>query len=475
MPHDTPASPPAQPADPARRRLLSRLAAAPLAAGATGLAHSSAQASAPLPDPQDSGIDHIVVVMMENRSFDHILGWLPGADGRQAGRQFADTAGTLHSSFPLARDPAFGYQGCGWADPKHGYDDGRTDFNQGAMDGFLRPQPLGDTFPIGYYEREDVPFYSACADHWTICDAYHTAILGPTFPNRIYMHAGQTDRKSNTLALCRLPTIWDSLIAAGLPCRYYYTDAPVIALWGARYFRTHPIAQPVSQFVADFTAPGAVPPAVSYLDPYMLGEGAGTSWDDHPFADVRNGQAFLNYVYTVLTHSPAWPRTLLIINYDEWGGFFDHVPPGTAPVTPEEYAATGNDGRLGIRVPCVAIGPRARRGHVARQAFDPNSILNFISWRFGLAPLGARGDSSTNFAQALDFGQPPRLPAPRLAVPAGPFMLQPPYTPPRPGSRQGAFGGACRRGSAEAERRQTAHENELRELQALARRYGAQF
>ena len=328
-------------------------------------------------------------------------------------------------------------------------------------------------FPIGYYGRDDVPFYAGCADHWTICDRYHTGFLGPTFPNRIYMHAGQTDRKSNTLDISKLPTVWDSLLAAGLPCRYYYTDAPILALWGRKYFKTAPIARPASEFVADFTSEGATPPAVSFLDPYMIGEGSGTSWDDHPFADIRNGQAFLNWVYTVLKNSPAWPRTLLVINYDEWGGFYDHVAPPLAPVTAAEVAATGNDGRLGFRVPCVLIGPRARRGHVEKQQFDANSILNFIAWRFGLSTLGARGSSSANLALALDFDHGADVSAPDLGVPAGPFMLHAPYTPPRPGFARGAFGGSCRRVAAEFQQRSDAHLAELRALQALARQAGA--
>ena len=450
--------------DPGRRRALSTLVAA---AGLPAIGRAA------LPEPEGSEIDHVVVVMMENRSFDHVLGWVPGADGRQRGLSFADADGQPRQSFALAADPAYGFQGCGWNDPDHGYDSGRTHVAEGAMDGFLKTQPAGDLFPIGYYRRRDVPFFAGCADHWTVCDRYHTGILASTLPNRIYMHAGQTDRRSNTFDISRLPTVWDRMIERGLPCRYYYADLPVLALWGPRFFRSQPISRPLAEFVADFTGSGAMPPALAYIDPYMLGEGRGTSWDDHPFADIRNGQAFLNWIYTVLSASAAWPRTLLVVNYDEWGGFFDHVEPPFAPVTAEEYAATGNDGRLGLRVPCLAIGPRVRRGHVEHSVFDCNSILNFLAWRFGFDPLGARA-ASTSFAAALDFDNPPRTDAPVLDVPAGPFMLEPPFTPPRPGRGSGAFGGACRPGSAEAERKAAQHIDELRRLQSMARAYGAQ-
>jgi phospholipase C len=398
--------------DPQRRRVLAGLAASGLALGGSGAAIArSGRAASSLPAPQDSGIDHIVVVMMENRSFDHIMGWVPGADGMQAGLNYQDAAGNWQATHNLAPD----FQNCSSADPDHSYDAGRTCVNGDAMNGFLLPQPVGDTFPIGYFTADAVPFYAGCAASWTICDHYHTGILSCTFPNRIYMHAGQTDRKTNSFNICQLPTVWDSLKAAGVSHRYYFNDLPIIALFGLKHLA---IARKYDQFKQD-AANGRLP-AVSYIDPPMLGEAKGVSRDDHPFADIRDGQAFLNDVYDTLRSSPQWARTLLIVNYDEWGGFFDHVVPPYAPVSAEEYAATGNDGRLGIRVPCIAIGPRARRGHVETQQFDPNSILNMIAWRFSFAPLGVRA-SSTNFAYALDFSGDPDTSAPAFDVPPGPF------------------------------------------------------
>ena len=142
-----------------------------------------------LPLPADTGIDHVVVLMMENRSFDHMLGWVPGANGVQAGRSFVDTTGQSHDSAHLTL-----FQNCASADPDHSFDGGRTQMNGGAMDGFLLTQPAGDQFPIGYYEAADVPFFAMVAQNWTICDNYHCSILGPTWPNRFYMHSGQTDR-----------------------------------------------------------------------------------------------------------------------------------------------------------------------------------------------------------------------------------------------------------------------------------------
>ena len=99
----------------------------------------------------------------------------------------------------------------------------------------------------------------------------------------------------------------------------------------------------------------------------------GITNDDHPLADIRNGQAFLNQVYEAVTSSPNWENTVLVINYDEWGGFYDHVPPPLAPRTALDDMI-GNDGRLGFRVPSLVVSPLARRGFVARQQYDHTSI-----------------------------------------------------------------------------------------------------
>jgi phospholipase C len=364
-----------------------------------------------LPQPADSGIDHIVVLMMENRSFDHMLGWVPGAAGKQAGRTFLDTNGVAHSSYPLAPN----YQNCQFADPDHSFGGGRIHFDNGAMDGFLQTAKVGDTFPIGYYGQNDVAFFAGAARHWTICDNYFCSILGPTWPNRFYMHSGQTDRLTTggpsaytgTL-LSNLPTIWDTAAAAGVSAGYYYGDSAFTALWGGKYTG---ISFPFSQFLIDAAAGNL--PSIVYVDPKFSGEGAGLSNDDHPLADIRNGQVLMNTVYQALSTSPQWGRTLFVINYDEAGGFADHVPPPLAPVSEMEQTVVGNvDGRLGFRVPCVLIGPRARRGAVVKTQFDAVSILNMINWRFGLPSLGVRGVSSGNMATALDFTASPNTTLP---------------------------------------------------------------
>jgi phospholipase C len=356
--------------------------------------------AAGLPAPGESGIDHVVVVTMENRSFDHFLGWLPGADGRQAGLTYLDSAGVAHQTHHLAE-----FQGCGHPDPDHSYAGGRIEYDNGACDGWLRTG--NDDFSIGYYTQPDLPFLGQAAPYWTTCDRYFAATMAETYPNRFYTHAARTDRMSNTNTISTLPTIWDRLAAAGVSGRYYYSDVPFLALWGTRYL---PISRPAATFLTD-CALGTLP-AVSYVDPRFLGEAQGASGDDHPPSDIRAGESFLDQLYRAVTASPNWPRTVLVIMFDEWGGFFDHVAPGTAPDADPTFALRG------FRVPSVIVSPRATRHRVFSDlVFDHTSILKLIEWRWDLAPLTPRDAAAENLAAALDFTNPPDLTAPRWPVP----------------------------------------------------------
>jgi phospholipase C len=154
-----------------------------------------------LPSPGLSGIDHIVVVMMENRSFDHLLGWLPGANGRQGGLAYVDNAGIVHRTSRLSY-----YVSCSHPDPDHSYGGGRSEYNAGKMDGWSRTG-RNDSFCIGYYEEQDLPVFGTLARNLTTLDNYFPSILSSTFPNRVFQHAAQTDRVSNSLHLSALPTI----------------------------------------------------------------------------------------------------------------------------------------------------------------------------------------------------------------------------------------------------------------------------
>jgi phospholipase C len=305
------------------------------------------------------------------------------------------------------------FQGCGHPDPDHSYEGGRVEYDGGACDGWLRAG-ANDDYAIGYYRKGDLAFLGQAVPQWTTFSRYFAAILAETYPNRVYQHAGQTDRLHNTTDISTLPTIWDRLASAGLRGRYYFSDIPFLALWGAKYI---PISRPIAAFYAD-CALGTLP-SVSFVDPRFEDEDSGTSGDDHPHADIRNGEAFMAGIYGAVTASPNWSRTVLIFNFDEWGGFFDHVAPPTAPIPPADAAAGNRDGRLGFRVPCLMVSPLARRAHVADRTYDHTSILKMIEARWSLPSLTVRDRTARDLAAELV--SKPNLTAPRYAVPAGPF------------------------------------------------------
>ena len=393
-----------------RREFLKTAGAAGSGALLLGSVGSAFAKTTSLPKPNKSGIEHIVLVTMENRSFDHFLGWLSGANGIQGGLSFTDTAGNTFSTYQLTD-----YQGCGHADPDHSYAGGRVQYDGGNCDGFLQTAPPGDTFPIGYYTQSDLAFLGQAAPDWTTFSGYFAAIMAETFPNRIYQHAAQTDRLTNSTAISKLPTIWDRLADHSISRRYYFSDVPLLALWGAKYLS---ISAPIAQFFADCAA-GTLP-GVSFVEPRFLGESQGVSDDDHPFSDIRNGEAFLNSVYAAVTLSPAWRNTVLVINFDEWGGFFEHVVPTAAPIPAADAAAGNRDGLHGFRVPCVIVSPWSRRGYVAGGLYDHTSVLSMIEWRWNLRPLTIRDASARNLALALDFSVLD-VGVQQYAVPPGPF------------------------------------------------------
>src|SRR6185295_10721036 len=176
-----------------RRRFLAHsagFAAGLTLAGAWPLRSMAAPRAKSLPTPQRSGIEHIVLVMMENRSFDHFLGWLPGAERQQAGLTYYDMANMPHMTHPLVTADLADYQGCGHPDPDHSYAGGRIEYDQGKCDGWLLANS-NDDYAIGYYAQNDLAFLGQAAPAWTTCDHYFAAIMAATYPNRIYQHAAQ--------------------------------------------------------------------------------------------------------------------------------------------------------------------------------------------------------------------------------------------------------------------------------------------
>jgi phospholipase C len=372
----------------------------------------------PLPSPRNAPIDTFVVLMMENRSFDHYLGWMPEADGRQAGLSYVDKAGKRFSTQPLTGE----FQGCGHPDPDHGWTGGRTQLNGGKCDGFLRSGG-NDIFSISYYKEGDLGFIQDAAKAFTTFDRFHCSLMGPTLPNREYMHAGESyglidnDLPPQTPMTTGFPdnTIFAACEKAGVSNRYFYNDVPVSAMWGAPGLaRSGDIAEYYAR-----CASGTLP-KVSFVDPNFagsVGEGPGLSGDEHPHGDVRAGQAFMADVVHSFMESPQFKNGVLFIVYDEWGGFFDHVRPPRVPDQRNNRDINKDFGLMGWRIPAIAVSPYAKRGAVRHSIYGFESILKMISWRFGLKPLNKRVAYGQNIASAFDWKAKPRLDIPNLPRP----------------------------------------------------------
>ncbi|MFO0550761.1 MAG: alkaline phosphatase family protein [Polyangiaceae bacterium] len=337
--------------------------------------------------PVPGKIEHIVILMMENRSYDHYLGaraleGLPG-DGFDPAMSNLDMAGTAQSLYPESVLCV--------ADPPHGWDASHAQFNGGANDGFVTEYQKSagamiDPHVMGYFTRDELAVTYALADAYTVCDRWFCSVMGPTWPNRFYLHMGQSGGiKTNDSPPEKLPSIYDRLDEKGVEWNYYYTDLPFLLLIGGSK-----ITPAVPNFF-DAAAAGTLP-QVTVIDPgFALN-------DDHPPHHPLLGQQFIASVYQALASSPLWEKTLLVITYDEHGGFFDHVPP---PKTTDDRAADGFD-QLGFRVPTLLIGPYVKKGYVSSVQYDHTSILRHIENMFDLEPLTARDAAANDLSDAID-------------------------------------------------------------------------
>jgi len=407
-------------------RALRRLTV--LAGVAIGLAAGAAPAAAGADD--ETGhipIDHVVVLMQENRSFDSYFGQLhfegqphsaPEPRGARNPNPTSEDAPPIRAFHQTAN--------CEVADLNHSWTGTHQELDGNRMDGFtaanaVPADPTGSR-AMGFYDRQDLPFYYALYSQFAIGDRYFASVPGPTFPNREYLLAGTSfGHIMNDLPAAGLPgrSIFNLLDEAHVSWRIYFSDIPAGFLF--EYVRLHAAGHvvPVSQYYLDAAA-GRLP-QVAFVDP-RFGGGNNVESDEHPPANIQVGEQFTAGVIDALFKSPEWGSSALFLTYDEHGGYFDHVPPPAA-VVPDEIAPMLQPGdtratfdRYGVRVPAVVVSPFARPRFVSHQVHDHTSILRFIEIRFGLPALTRRDAAADpmleffNFAHA-SFAAPPTLPA----------------------------------------------------------------
>ena len=392
------------------------------------------------PNGADIPIDTIVIVMMENRSFDHYFQDLPnegwsawdgGADGSPTSVDVAP-AGASNPGVDDAGVPqAHGTQLC-FADTNHSWDGTHQEIDNGKMDGFAiandgthedpmfgPPDFLSGARAMTYYTKADLPFMYWAADNFAIGDRYFASVPGPTWPNREYLYAGTSWGETTTGEFPKptSPTVLDSLDAKGIVWGNYAGALSTVLLFSASSNYTSHYAKnlyPSTQLATD-AMNGKLPP-VTFLDPNLYPEGYDND-DEHPPAVMQVGENWLAGTMKTLMASPQWAHMAVFLLYDEHGGLYDHVPPPPAcpPDATQPKLAMPDGGtyggfdEYGIRLPFVVLSPYAKRHYVSHQVFDHTSVLRFVEARFGLPALTKRDANALAPWDVFDFSAAPML------------------------------------------------------------------
>jgi len=356
---------------------------------------------APTAEQLLAGIDTFVVLCMENRSFDHYLGSLRLLEGRMDIDGLTGTeSNPAPNGAPVKVHRLDNYTP---ADPPHNWTAVHRQWNDGANDGFVRSHAgRSQADVMGYYTRDHLPITYALADGGAICQRWFSSVLGPTWPNRYYLHgATSLGVKSNTGARGFVP-VFQRLTGAGKTHRNYQH----LGAWATAAYGKGDGNPPIANFFQDAAA-GKLP-HFALIDPNWLMN------DDHPSHDIRQGQALIASVVRAMAASPQWNKCMVIVTYDEHGGFYDHVPP---PAVEDEFPEFG---RLGFRVPSLVIGPTVRRSAAINTVFDHSSIIATLTKRFGLEPMGIRARNANDLSSCIDpglLGTPqPAPPLPTLQI-----------------------------------------------------------
>ncbi|HEX3795419.1 MAG TPA: alkaline phosphatase family protein [Acidimicrobiales bacterium] len=453
-------------------------AAGAVSAGLSSAAGASLERAMAVSAPANaslSDIKHVVILMQENRSFDHYFGTMSGVRG------FSDPNVRVNNIFGTLA-PVFNQYGYG---PGHGVDSGKymqpfelqqvfpkengectndithnwapqhESWNGGWMDGWVQAHLAGDGLKnfaptMGHFSRKDLPFYYGLADAFTICDHYFSSVLGPTDPNRTMALSGTIDpdgRGGGPVLITQVEgralqtgkfhweTMPERLLDAGVSWKVY-NDPTGLALFSPLpYFKAYNELTTTRGRALVEKALAPVYP-LSFAADVASGKLPQVSWIhgpvvqcEHPATAPQWGENLVQSVLNILTSNPdVWAQTVFILNYDENGGFFDHVEPPTPPPgtegeyltmnpLPKDAAGVVGPVGLGFRVPCFVMSPFSQGGYLSSEVFDHTSTLRFIEKVFGVeAPnisawrRGVTGDMTS----ALSLGIPPNTAIPEL-------------------------------------------------------------
>jgi phospholipase C len=382
-------------------------------------------------------IEHIFVLMMENRSFDHLLGWeavqgmdLTGrplvAEGLAGNERNLDSSG---SSVPVGKNAP----DCLSFDPHHEFPDIRTQlcgpggtYPNLTLEGFVKSNGPD---VMKCFDRGRLNILPTLAREFALCDHWFSALPGPTWPNRLFAHAAtsgglfcspDTDDTLDKSLFGRYEfengTIYDALEKAGKSWRIYHDGIPqAITLAGmkSKYLFGNSFEE-FGNFAKDLRS--GYTPNFTFIEPHYGGIAAETYTEgnsQHPNGNIQAGEKLIRDVYLAIRNSPVWESSLLLITYDEHGGFYDHVQPLPA-VPPGDLAkyAGENEKDLkfdfslhGVRVPAVVVSPWVPKNIIDQSVYDHGSISKTAGQLLGFAPITHRDANSQSFDRLLSLGQ----------------------------------------------------------------------
>jgi len=376
-----------------RRRFLKN-------AGALGLSSLAFPYVARSASKPSIPIQHIVVDMQENRSFDHYYGFAPFAGRYGVPNNFSQPDGAGGIVKP------YHFTSLSTPDIGHSWSEMHREYNGGRMDGFYTTDGINC---LGYYTAADLPFYYSLFENSTLCGNFFSSVMGPTWPNRFYLAAGTSGGITTNgvwgYGVFDYPIILDLLEAAGITWKVYnmsqdsvpYGNTDNVFVFWKRWANDQRTRGSKGQYLNDLQL-GQLPQVSFIIPSYARG------LDEHPPADVSIGMGLQEELIDALRNSSSWNSSAYILTYDEAGGYFDHVPP-------PQVDAYG----LGIRVPTWVISPFAKPRNLEGTVYDFCSILKFIEKVYGLPTLASvnhlfdvstPGGGNNEAANGQSFGPP---------------------------------------------------------------------
>jgi len=362
-------------------------------------------------------IEHFIVVMQQNHTFDNYFGAYPESEGLPP-----DLCLPVSFPEPIDAEPSciapFAIGNHPISDLSHTDETFKAQYRDGQMNGFVAAQynlHQDGELAMGYYTDTELGYYWNLADEYVLFDRYFTSAHTGSIMNRMYWVSGSPGTGINRIPVTGfedIPTIFDALQERGISWKFYIRNydqdlsyrsleeldyLPPQVQWVPLLSMDRFLDDPeLSSRIVDLDEyykdlENDTLPAVSYV--LLLGA------TEHPIADIRLGQRVVRTMIQTLMQSDSWENSAFVITYDDWGGWYDHLPPPRV----DQYG-------YGFRVPTLLVSPYAKRGHIDHTQLDHTSILKFIESNWGIPPLAERDAEANNLTLAFDFSSPPRLP-----------------------------------------------------------------